>query len=73
MTALLEGGMSSSAGKSQYWCFIRSAARSEILMPPIKKLSKWEIIYSFLIILPMAAAMTIGDYILRRRATGNDG
>jgi hypothetical protein len=44
-----------------------------ILMPPIKKLAKWEIFYSFLIILPMAAAMTIGDYILRRRATGNDG
>jgi hypothetical protein len=44
-----------------------------ILMPPIRKLAKWEIFYSFLIILPMAAAMTIGDYILRRRATGNDG
>ena len=43
-----------------------------LLMPPINKLSKWQIFYSFLIILPMAAAMTIGDYILRRRATGND-
>jgi hypothetical protein len=38
----------------------------------MNRLSKWEIFYSFLIILPMAAAMTIGDYILRKRATGND-
>jgi hypothetical protein len=38
----------------------------------MNRLSRWEIFYSFLIILPMAAAMTIGDYILRKRATGND-
>jgi hypothetical protein len=38
----------------------------------MNRLSKWEIFYSFLIILPMAAAMTIGDYILRKRAIGND-
>ena len=42
-------------------------------MPSNNKLSKWEIFYSFLIILPMAAVMTIGDYILRKRATGDDG
>jgi hypothetical protein len=37
----------------------------------MNRLSKWEIFYSFLIIVPMAAAMTVGDYILRRRATGD--
>jgi hypothetical protein len=37
----------------------------------MKRLSYWEIIYSFIIIVPMAAFMTIGDYILRKRATGN--
>lgn len=37
----------------------------------MNRLSYWEIFYSFLIIVPMAAFMTIGDYILRKRATGN--
>jgi hypothetical protein len=38
---------------------------------PMHKLSRWEIFYSFLIIVPMAAFMTVGDYILRKRATGD--
>jgi hypothetical protein len=37
----------------------------------MNKLSRWEIFYSFLIIVPMAAFMTVGDYILRKRATGD--
>lgn len=35
----------------------------------MNRLSKWEIFYSFLIIVPMAAFMTVGDYVLRKRAT----
>ena len=37
----------------------------------MNRLSKWEIFYSFLTIVPMAAFMTIGDYILRKRATND--
>ena len=44
----------------------RQATRS-----PVNKLSKWEIFYSFLIILPMAAFMTVGDFVLRKRATNS--
>jgi hypothetical protein len=57
--------------------FLRSSEEDSVVSTEfgrnisMNKLSKWEIFYSFLIIVPMAAFMTIGDYILRKRATGN--
>ena len=57
--------------------FLRSSEEDSVVSTEfgrndaMNKLSKWEIFYSFLIIVPMAAFMTVGDYILRKRATGD--
>lgn len=46
-------------------CCVMDAERNDYM----NRLGKWEIFYSFLIIVPMAAFMTVGDYVLRKRAT----